>query len=152
EALADMSPTLLNKYLNAAKDIADHAVLLPDGFRFSPAKTRRDWTDECLARLRSFFAEFSSDGRLPLQPYLLATVRHREDLTSGKVTPEAVAVKEKLNSKYLGVLWRTLTDKTPSFPLDRIRARWRQASEKDVAALLAEVSAWQGPLWKFVKI
>src|SRR5262249_17965279 len=29
EALTDISPTLLNKYLSAAKDIADHAVPLP---------------------------------------------------------------------------------------------------------------------------
>ena len=40
EALADISPTLFNKYLNAARDIAQHAVLLPDGFRFSPMTTR----------------------------------------------------------------------------------------------------------------
>src|SRR5207302_1008359 len=38
EALTEMSPTLLNKYLNAAKETAAHAVLLPDGFRFSPGK------------------------------------------------------------------------------------------------------------------
>src|SRR5690606_31053923 len=29
EALSNISPALLNKYLNAAKDIAEHAVLLP---------------------------------------------------------------------------------------------------------------------------
>src|SRR5262249_10055384 len=152
EALADMSPTLLNKYLNAAKEISAHAVLLPDGFRFSPTKTRRDWTDESLARLRAFYAAYSADGRLPLQSYLMATVRHRQDLASGKVTLEAVAAREKLNAKYLQVLWQPLTDSNPSYPLDRIRSRWRQASEKDVPALLAEVSAWQAALWKFVKI
>src|SRR5207244_11309986 len=54
EALADVSPTLLNKYLAAAKDIADHALLLPDGFRFSLSKTRRDWTDEGTQHLRQF--------------------------------------------------------------------------------------------------
>ncbi len=152
ESLSDVSPTLLNKYLNAAKDIADHAVLLPDGVRFSPAKTRRDWTDESVARLRRFYAEYSSDGRLPLQPYLLATIRHREELISGKVTLETVAAKEKLNRQYLAFLWRTLTDKDSSWVLDRLRSRWRAATEKDVAALVAEVSAWQGLLWKFVPI
>jgi hypothetical protein len=152
EALADMSPTLLNKYLNAAKDIADHAVLLPDGFRFSMTRTRRDWTDECHASLRDFYAKYTSDGRLPLKLYLTATVRYRDDLTAGKITLDAVAAKEKLNAKYLGILWRTLTDKGPSFPLDRVRVRWRQASEKDVDSLLAEVTSWQTALWKFVKI
>jgi len=151
EALS-MSPALIDKYLGAAKDMADHAVLLPDGFRFSSAKTRRDWTNDNQAELRSFFAKYTADGRLPLQPYLTAAVRHRDDLLAGKVTLEAVAAKEQLNAKYLGILWRTLTDESPSFPLDRVRARWRRASEKDVAALGAEVSAWQGPLWKFVPI
>ena len=50
------------------------------------------------------------------------------------------------------MLWQTLTDPTPSQPLDQIRARWRQASEKDVPALMAEITAWQKMLWKFVPI
>jgi hypothetical protein len=152
EALS-LSPALLDKYLAAAKDMADHAVLLPDGFRFSPAKTRRDWINENLAELRSFFARYTADdGRLPLPPYLTAAVRYRDDLLAGRITLDAVAAKERLNAKYLGVLWRTLTDEHPSFPLDRLRVRWRRAAEKDVPALLAEVSAWQGSLWKFVPI
>src|SRR5437867_11537434 len=70
EALADVSPALLGKYLNAAKDVADHAVLLPDGLRFSPSKTRRDWTDESTAGLRKFYSTLTADGRLPWPPYL----------------------------------------------------------------------------------
>jgi hypothetical protein len=152
EALSDISPVLLTKYFNVAKDISEHAVLLPDGFRFSLTKTRRDWTDESLARLRAFYAAYTSDGRLPLQPYLVATVRHREALTSGKTTLEEAARQEKLNPKYLRVLWRTLTDKEPSYPLDLIRAHWRQAAEKDAAGLAAEIAAWQTTLWKVVPI
>jgi mono/diheme cytochrome c family protein len=151
EALSDMTPALLTRYLNAAKDIAEHAVLLPDGFRFSPSKTRRDWTDEGTAALRQFYAAFASaEGKLNVQPYLLATVRHKVTLAAGNVAE--VAVKEKLNAKYLGVLWQALSDKKPSQPLDAIRAKWRTASEKDVAALAAEVAAWQAALWKTVKI
>jgi mono/diheme cytochrome c family protein len=153
EALAEMSPTLLNKYLNAAKEIADHAVLLPDGIRFSTGKTRRDWTNECMASIREFYAPFApEDGRLPLQPYLAATIRYRETLASGLITPQAVADKEKLNAKYLGTLWQTLAGQEPSYPLDRIRAHWRRASEKDAAAIAAEISAWQAALWKVVKV
>src|SRR5438876_7391146 len=65
ESLSDITPALFSRYLDAAKDSADHAVLLPDGFRFSPGKTRRDWTDESLARLRKFYGTFTTgDGRL----------------------------------------------------------------------------------------
>ncbi len=152
EALSDITPALFAKYLKAAKDIADHAVLLPDGFRFAPGKTRRDWTDESLARLRKFYAGYTSDGRLSFQPYLMATIRHREALAIGKITLAEVAAKEKVNPKYLGVLWQTLTDKAPSHPLDLIRGRWREAGEKDVGPLAAEIAAWQTALWKFVPI
>ena len=151
EALS-MSPALVDKYLGAAKEIADRAVLLPDGLRFSPSKTRRDWSDEGVAQLRKFYSAFTADGRLPLQPYLAATVRYRDDLLLGKVTIEALAAKEKLNAKYLQVLWQTLTEENASYPLDRIRSRWKQATEKDVAALLADIDAWQKLLWKFVPI
>src|ERR1041385_5839236 len=54
-----MSPSLVTKYLDAAKEIASHAVLLPDDIRFSPKNSRRDWTEELLAQIRKFYAEFS---------------------------------------------------------------------------------------------
>ncbi|HZT81155.1 MAG TPA: DUF1587 domain-containing protein, partial [Gemmataceae bacterium] len=153
EALSDISPTLLNKYLAAAKDVADHAVLLPDGFRFSPEKTRRDWTDESTARLRRFYAAHApADGRLTAQPYLAAAVRHRAALLAGKATPREIAAREKLNPKYFSALWAALTDKTPSYPLDVIRTRWRTATAKDVPALAAEVAGWQAALWKTARV
>ena len=48
-----MSPSLLTKYLDAAKDIAEHAVLLPDGIGFSPSTSQRDWAEERLAAIRA---------------------------------------------------------------------------------------------------
>ncbi len=151
EALS-MSPTLMTKFLNAAKEISDHVVLLPDGFRFSPAKTRRDWTNECLAQLRQLYGEYTSDGRLPLKPYLTATIKYRDDLKTGKTTIETVATQEKLSPKYLQILWRTFTDATPSYPLDKLRETWNEASEKQVDALIGVIGAWQTAIWKFVPI
>jgi hypothetical protein len=151
EALS-MSPALMAKYMNAAKELASHAVLLPKGFRFSATNTRRDWTDESLAELRKFYWQFTRDGSLPLQPYVSALVRHREYLLNGKTKLDAVAAKEKLSPKYLAILWQTLTSKQPSYPLDQICARWRNANEGDVAAIVAEVSAWRDSLWTFGRI
>ena len=54
-----MSPSLITKYLDAGKAIASHAVLLPDGIRFSTNTTRRDWTEEILAEIRSFYRGFT---------------------------------------------------------------------------------------------
>ena len=153
EALSDISPALLDKYLGAAKDTAEHVVLLPDGFHFAPKKTRRDWTDESTAKLRRFYADYAEgDGRWIVQPYLAAAVRHREALLSGTVRLEDIASKEKLNPKYFGILWRSLTDQSPSYPLRAIRSQWRTASESDVPALAGEIAAWQSVLWKTVRI
>jgi hypothetical protein len=141
------SPTLLNKYLAAAKEVAAHAVLLPDGFRFSATKTRRDWTDEATAAVRDFLSAYTRDGKLPLRPYLAALVKHR-----GEANVDAIAAREKLDAKYLGVLRAVLTAPEPSFPLDRIRARFRSAGPGDVDGLVAEIAAWQESLWRVNKI
>jgi uncharacterized protein DUF1587/cytochrome c len=138
-----MSPTLLNKYLAAAKEIAAHAVLLLDGFRFSPAVTRRDWTDEVLAELNKFYEHYSADGKLPLAPYLAATIRYREQLAAGTISLQAVAQREGLHPKYLKTLWKVFDDPRPSFPLEEIRERWRRAKPESVGALVAEINAWQ---------
>ncbi len=151
EALSDISPALAARYLQAAKEIADHAVLLPDSYRFSPSKTRRDWTDEGTARLRKFYADlFPPDGKLNVQPYLLATIRQRDDLRAGRW--QEAAAKEKVNSKYLRILWEALNETAPSQPLDSIRGQWKTATEQDVPALVAEIAAWQAALWKTVKV
>lgn len=152
EALSDVTPALFTRYLGAAKSIADHAVLLPEGFRFSPRKTRRDWTDESLAHLREFYGRHTTDGRLNFRPYLLATLKHRQALEAGKITPAETAAREKLNPKYLEILWRTLHRTDLAEPLAGLSKRWHAATAKDVDALVDEVAAWQKALWKFVPV
>lgn len=168
-----MSPSLLTKYLDAAKEVAEHAVLLPDGIRFSSATTRRDWTNECLTRIREFYAAYAGEGggsavnlqgiqfdtnkggRLPVERYLAATIAERESLAGGRKTIEAVAKERGLSAKYLGALWRALTSgesRGEHAPLDVLRARWRMAKPDDVPALAASVGVWQNVLWKFNSI
>ena len=105
-----MSPTLLAKYLNAAKEISAHAVLLPDGFRFLPSVARRDWTDETLTELRTTYRQLDSgpdDGRLDFTPYLTATIVHRDDLAAGRVTTDGIASHRR--KKGSGVNGRNLS-------------------------------------------
>ncbi len=160
-----MSPALVTKYLDAGKEVADHLILLPDGLRFSPSTSSSDWTNETLARIRTFYSQFTDPrggeqvnlqgivfntnegGRLPVEKYLAATLTDRESLAAGKLA--AVAQKHGLNAKYLGTLWQTLTSQQPSLVLDRIRAHWREAKPGDAAGLTAEIVAWQKGLFKF---
>ena len=163
-----MSPGLLSKYLDAGKDVAQHAVLLPDGIAFSDKTTKRDWTNEKIAAIKAFYARYSvagkvesvlvqgnkvdlvgGDGRLPLELYLSATLTHRDDLRSGRKTVEQVAQELGLNARYLGALWTSMNGDTASIFLDPIRADWRKALPADVPVLAASIKAWQASLWRF---
>ncbi len=165
-----MSPSLLDKYLAAAKDVAAHAVLLPDGVRFSAYATRRDWSDDLMGRIRSFYRHYTDSrgatrvnlqglawetnegGRLPLVPYLEALLVEREALASGERTLDAVARGRGLSPKYLTSLAGLLAG-GPSSPLiDDLRQRWRTAQPADAASLAAGVARWQEALWKFSSV
>lgn len=166
-----MSPALLEKYFDAGKEIARHAVLLPDGFRFSPSTTQQDWTNETLDRIREIYRQHSTaggtstitlqglvfeshdEGRLNIEPYLVATVVERSALEASQKSIADVARQRGLNAKYLGILWTTLRDSQPSPVLDEIRARWRAASTADDARTLAKyITEWQQSLWYFASV
>jgi hypothetical protein len=165
-----MSPALVTKYLDAAKEVASHAVLLPNGFRFSPHTTARDWTDDILAEVRTFYGQFTEGGggyqvnlqgivfdtnqggRLPIERYLAATLVERDALQSGKTTITEVAASHKLNAKYLATLWARLNGRDRSLVLDEFRARWRNAKPEDAFALASEITAWQKSLWSFSSV
>jgi len=146
-----MSPSLLAKYLDAAKDIAAHAVLTPDGIHFSPSTSAFDWTDETLAKIREFYSRFSmsggatavnlqgimfdtnAGGRLPLANYLAAL--------------QGQASVDGLNAKYLATLKQALTDTKPSVLLDPLRAKFREGKLS-----VADIETWQQALWSFTSI
>jgi hypothetical protein len=166
-----MSPALAQKYLDAAKHVATHAVLLPNGITFSSGSSRRDWTDERVADIRRFYSQFAvaSDvqidvggagrvpnggGAIPLANYLKATLEEREALTTGTKSVETIATERRLNAKYLGTLWRTLS--TPaekadreSLLLDQIRDEWRKATPTDAGKLVLLIGAQQQVLFQY---
>lgn len=165
-----MSPALVSKYLDAAKEVTGHAVLLPDGIRFSASDTPSDWTNEALAKIRDIYRrhadsggasrvnlqgivfETNDGGRLAVEKYLAATLAEKEALEAGRKTIEAVASERKLNAKYLGILWQALHDTKPSLLLDNIRTRWKSAKPDQSEALAAEIGMWQKGLWKFSSV
>lgn len=146
-----MSPALLSKYLDAVKDIANHAVLTPQGMHFSPSIYPRDWTDEMLAKIRNLYGQYTEsvglsevkvvgakiidkdDGRLPLARYL--------DALQGRGSSAG------LSPKYLHLLKRELTDSKPSLLLDSLRTKFRAGT-----LTAADVAPWQQSLWRFASV
>jgi hypothetical protein len=149
-----MSPALLTKYLDAAKDIANHAVLTPQGMHFSRSIYPRDWTDEMLTKIRAFYAQFSTPGGgtrvdaqgikldtgdsgvLPLEQYLAAA---RGDHLAAR-----------LNGKYLGKLRAALTGTESNIILDIVRQQWRAGVPWIQVA--ETITQWQRTLWRFSTI
>lgn len=161
-----MSPALLEKYFDAAKRIAEHAVLVPGGIRFSPHATRRDWTEELLTAIRGFYRRYTepgggevvnlqgivfatnSGGRIPLEPYLFATLELR-DAAEPAVEIERVARTHHLSARYLRTLLATLGSDHGSPLLDPIRAAWRSATPTSIAAVVAAIEARQAWCFEF---
>ncbi len=165
-----LSPALIQKYLDAARDVADHAMLLPGGIQFSASTTSRDWTDEKLAAIRSFYDRYcgsnggtsvnlqgiqfetNGGGRLPLEKYLQALLEHRDALLQGTVELRQIAESSKLSPRYLEILWRALQDKTPSLLLDRVRQEFASAQPAEAPEMTRRIAAWQQTLWRFTTI
>lgn len=163
EALS-MSPALLEKHLAAARSIAAHAVLLPEGIRFSPSERRGDWTDEVIAKIRAIYARHSDSGgatpvniqgiqfdtntggRLAVEKYLACTLRHRAALKSGTMTVADAARKEGLNARYLQTLWSALSDPAANPLLRSLSAAWEVSGPDDAPLLAGRVGAWQQAL------
>ena len=67
-AQGGMSEALLAKYLEAAREVASHAALYPDGITFAPSIHRQDQVDELLTRIRRFYGRFTGDPDTVVSP------------------------------------------------------------------------------------
>ncbi len=126
-----MTPELVRRYHQTARDVASRAVLLPEGLRFSLSPDRPIWTAETLQSLRSFYARYTGpNGEPPLAAHLAATLRHRDRfINSAPEDIAAVAAEQNLNATYLAALWNgligtTQTSLTPT-EVDARMAQWR---------------------------
>jgi hypothetical protein len=121
-----MSPALLKKYLAAARLVAEHLVLKPDGFVFAPhpAVTDTDRDKYCVQRIIAFYDRH----RVDYAEYFLAAWRfvHRKALGKPKATLRDFATEAGLSAKYLATVWSLLTESpTTVGPLAEVQAEWR---------------------------
>ena len=147
-----MSPALLTKYLDAAKDIANHMVLTPTGIRFSNSTSPQDWTNETLANIRALYARYSGSakgsetvqqgikldigdgsGRIPLHRYLAAL--------------QSSEPPKNLSPKYLGILKAALTATDNDPLLNPLRKKFREGKLTP-----DDITPWQDVLWRFTQV
>ncbi len=122
-----MSPSLLKKYLGAARDVANHVYLKPEGFGFAPnsmlAETDRD--QFCVKQIIDFYHRQNID----YADYFQAAWRYkfRAALGNRKATLAEIAAQNNVSAKYLGTIWKTLEESKPDVgPLVKLQGLWRQ--------------------------
>ncbi len=132
ESLA-MSPTLLKKYLEAARLVADHLVLKPDGFDFAPhaMATEPDRDKYCVKRIVDFYQRQPTH----FDAYFMAAWRfkNRSALGEPRAALSDLAAKARLSAKYLATIWSALEEgRDESGPFVVLRRKWRELPGPDM--------------------
>ena len=125
ESLA-MSPNLLAKYLQAAREVANAVVFKPHGLGFAPhpmlVETDRD--RYCVSQIIDFYRRQNTE----LSDYFQAAWRyqHRVALGQPKATLADIAAQNKVSPKYLATVWRTLEGAQEQIgPIAKLQTMWR---------------------------
>jgi mono/diheme cytochrome c family protein len=120
-----MSAALLNKYLQAARSVADHMVLTPGGIHFAPYPMRVETDREkyAIEHILDFYARQPTD----LADYFQAAWKfeHRAELGEPHATLRAIAAEAKLSPRYLPVVWQLLKEKDAVGPIAKLQEMWR---------------------------
>ncbi|HRF01269.1 MAG TPA: DUF1592 domain-containing protein [Pirellulaceae bacterium] len=171
QALA-MSPALFTKYLDAAKQVSSHVVLLEDGIAWSSGTTRRDFADERIAGIRQLYERYSDErGGVPWERYLDAAFAVRRAVPSSSANRDATdavaferaiaeqATSRGLSPRFLTHLIERLEADERSPLVDELRRIWRDSldssSERDagaVAAIADRIRTWQSALVRFQNV
>ncbi len=119
-----MSPALLNKYLKAAREVAEHAVLKPDGIDFAPYPMSGETDREkyAIQRIVGFYKAQPTD----YADYFEAAWRYkyRVALKKPNATLAAIAIQAKLSPKYLPMVWGILHDQNAVGPVLKLQKMW----------------------------
>ncbi len=119
-----MSPALLNKYLQAAREVANHLVLLPDGIDFAPHPmlVETDREKYGIQRILNFYF------RQPTKyaDYFQAAWRYKYRAALGKpgATLSTVAADAKVSPKYLPMIWQLLHERGAVGPVLKLQKMW----------------------------
>ncbi len=156
-----LSPGLTKKYIQAAKEIADHLALTSTGLVFAahPVLAETDRDKFGVLRIVDFYKQQPTD----YADYFYAAWRYkyRAELGYPAATLPGVAAKNNVSPRYLETVWETLTDPARQVgPLARLQTLWNALPAPDKAkpdaarAGCAEMRDWVVGLrkklaWKF---
>lgn len=121
-----MSPALLTKYLQAARLVAGHMYVNPEGFQFAPHPmlVETDREKFCIQQIVDFYDRQATD----YSDYFRAAwiYKHRTVLGKPKATLADIAAQNNVSARYLATIWQALqAAKEEVGPLAKLQTMWR---------------------------
>jgi hypothetical protein len=119
-----MSPALVNKYLRAAREVADHMVLTPSTIDFAPYPMLAESDREKFAIQR--IIKFYTSQPTNYADYFRAawTYRHRAALGKPDATLASITADAKISPKYLPLVWQILHEPDAIGPVLKLQNMW----------------------------
>jgi hypothetical protein len=133
-----MQDANLERYLEAAKIIADHAVIGSGPIEFFPHRGKTGFELSAISRIKDIYAvngfrTVSGEGGRPfgLEKYGKALYaawryRHRVALGEATVTLPELAYREGINPRFARHVWQVMNNRSLGSPCSEIASRWRK--------------------------
>ena len=157
-----MQDANLERYLSAAKQVADHAVIGAGPLEFftDPGKTGFEFS--AVARIREIYAAngirtVSGEGGRPfgLEKYGKALFtawqyKHRAALGETNITLPVLAARENIPPRFAQHVWQVMNKTTLSYPTSEIVARWHKLPAPPADKNLAAIRTGCDEIQKFI--
>lgn len=132
-----MQDATLERYLEAAKVVADHAIIGAGPIHFYPDSGQTGMELSAINRIKSIYRRygFRAAGGEGAEPYGLDRIprafhvawkyRHRHSLGLGDASIEDIASESDIEANFARHLWNTFHVAEAGYPLSEIIASWR---------------------------
>src|SRR5262245_29458029 len=133
-----MQDANLERYLEAAKIIADHAVIGSGPLGFFPDRGKTGFELSAITRIKDIYAAngfrtVSGEGGRPFglekygkALYVAWRYRHRAALDEQHVTLTDLANREGISRRFAGHIWQVVNNPSLGFPCSEVASRWRK--------------------------
>ncbi len=122
-----LSPALMKKYAQAAKDISEHLVLTSTGLEFAshPVLAETDRDKYCILRIVDFYRKQPTD----YANYFYAAWQYKNRIALGNpsATLQSIVASAKVSPKYLESVWAALNDTSVTVgPIATLKERFNK--------------------------
>src|SRR5262249_5887587 len=162
-----MQDANLERYLAAAKIIADHAVIGSGPLEFFPHPGKSGFELSAITRIKDIYAAngfrtVSGEGGRPFglekygkALYVAWQYKHRAALGAANATLRELAAREGVALHFAQHIWQVMNKTSLGYPSSEMVARWRklpapEANGKTIAAIRSDARAGCDDIQKFL--